>query len=96
LSKIGVKKGQRVAQGEWIGNVGQTGWATGPHLHFEFRVSGQHRDPMLVVRDPAITATARTLPQAQRARFAPLAAQMRRYLAASSRALALADSQVSE
>jgi len=97
LSKIGVKKGQRVTQGAWIGNVGQTGWATGPHLHFEFRISGQHRDPMLVVRDPAITATARTLPEQERARFAPLAAQMRRDLAASSRALELmAQTKISE
>jgi murein DD-endopeptidase MepM/ murein hydrolase activator NlpD len=37
--------GQHVAQGEVIGYVGMTGWATGPHLHYEFRVDGQQRNP---------------------------------------------------
>jgi len=37
--------GQRVAQGEIIGYVGKTGLATGPHLHYEFRVDGQQRNP---------------------------------------------------
>jgi murein DD-endopeptidase MepM/ murein hydrolase activator NlpD len=44
--KKGLKKGSRVAQGEEIGYVGATGLATGPHLHYEFRVNGQHRDPL--------------------------------------------------
>ena len=34
------------AQGDMIGYVGQTGWATGPHLHYEFRVDGEPRDPL--------------------------------------------------
>lgn len=51
LSKIHVRKGQSVAQGEHIGAVGATGWATGPHLHFEFRINGQHQDPMLIARN---------------------------------------------
>ena len=46
LSRIDVRKGQRVEQGERIGAVGSTGWSTGPHLHFEFRVNGQHQDPL--------------------------------------------------
>lgn len=50
LSRINVRKGQSVGQGETIGAVGATGWATGPHLHFEFRVNGQHQDPMLMAR----------------------------------------------
>jgi murein DD-endopeptidase MepM/ murein hydrolase activator NlpD len=43
-----VRRGGRVAQGEVIGYVGQTGWATGPHLHYEFRVGDEQRDPLTV------------------------------------------------
>ena len=50
LSKINVRVGQSVAQGSTIGLVGATGWATGPHLHFEFRVNGVHQDPMTIAR----------------------------------------------
>jgi murein DD-endopeptidase MepM/ murein hydrolase activator NlpD len=48
LSKLLVKRGQNVNQGQTIGLVGATGWATGPHLHFEFRVNGKHQDPLLL------------------------------------------------
>lgn len=44
----GLRKGQRIVQGEVIGQVGMTGLATGPHLHYEFRVNGEHRDPLKV------------------------------------------------
>jgi murein DD-endopeptidase MepM/ murein hydrolase activator NlpD len=50
LSRIDVKKGQRIEQGQRLGAVGSTGWATGPHLHFEFRVAGQHQDPLRVAK----------------------------------------------
>ena len=60
LSKVEVHKGDRVEQGQRVGLVGATGWATGPHLHFEFRVNGQFQDPLTiahaaeaVVVDPA-------------------------------------------
>ncbi len=49
----GLKKGDRVAQGTVIAYVGQTGWATGPHLHYEFRVANEPRDPLKVVMPPA-------------------------------------------
>lgn len=44
----GLKRGQKVAQGDVIAYVGKTGLATGPHLHYEFRVAGVHRDPLSV------------------------------------------------
>jgi murein DD-endopeptidase MepM/ murein hydrolase activator NlpD len=48
----GIKNGQRVAQGTVIGYVGSTGLATGPHLHYEFRVNGEHRNPLTVTMPP--------------------------------------------
>ena len=45
----GIKKGARVRQGEIIGYVGQTGGATGPHLHYEFLIGGVHKDPRTIV-----------------------------------------------
>ena len=44
----GLYSGSRVQQGEVIGYVGKTGLATGPHLHYEFRVNGEHRNPLTV------------------------------------------------
>lgn len=50
LHKRNVKKGQRVKQQQIIGSVGSTGYATGPHLHYEFLVNGVHRNPRTVLR----------------------------------------------
>lgn len=49
----GLRPGKRVLQGETIGHVGQTGWATGPHLHYEFRVHDQNRNPLTMTFQPA-------------------------------------------
>jgi len=44
----GLKNGSRVRQGQTIGYIGSSGLATGPHLHYELRVDGTHRDPLRV------------------------------------------------
>jgi len=48
-----LRRGQQVKQGEVIGYVGATGLATGPHLHYEFRVNGVHRDPLKHMMPPS-------------------------------------------
>ena len=69
----GLAPGREVRQGDVIGEVGMTGWATGPHLHFEFHVDGQHVDPMVAVAQNPV----RVLEGDERARFQALAAQYR-------------------
>lgn len=60
----GIRKGSRVAQGQVVGYVGQSGWATGPHLHYEFRVAGVQKNPLALD-----LPSASTLAGAERARF---------------------------
>lgn len=57
----GLRRGQHVNQDDIIGYVGATGMATGPHLHYEFRVSGVQRDPLRVAMPAAIPITARNM-----------------------------------
>jgi murein DD-endopeptidase MepM/ murein hydrolase activator NlpD len=80
LSRIDVKKGQRVEQGQKIGAVGATGWATGPHLHFEFRVKGQHQDPRVIAR----ASEAITLPASAKAQFQQTVASVKSQLSAAA------------
>jgi murein DD-endopeptidase MepM/ murein hydrolase activator NlpD len=80
LSRIAVKKGQPVGQGQNVGAVGSTGWATGPHLHFEFRVNGVHRDPLTMARQ----SESLPVPVALKAQFDKTAAQVRSQLTAAA------------
>lgn len=63
----GIKNGKRVKQGQLIGYVGMTGLASGPHLHYEFRVNGQHRDPLKVTHLPAAPIDKKYLPAFKKA-----------------------------
>jgi len=76
LSRIDVFQGQRVDQGATIGAVGQTGWATGPHLHFEVKIDGQQQDPVLVAQK----SEAAVLAPAAKAHFGQLALSVRSQL----------------
>mgnify|MGYP002350066391 CR=1 FL=1 len=77
LSRIDVRQGQSVEQGQTVGAVGSTGWATGPHLHFEFRVNGKHEDPLVVMAKNAADAP---IDRRNEAAFKQYSAQMRMQL----------------
>ena len=80
LSKILVRQGQRVNQNDTIGLVGSTGWATGPHLHLEFRVNGKQQDPMTMARQSETVP----VPLAAQAYFRQLASGVKNQLLAAA------------
>jgi hypothetical protein len=80
LSKINVRKGQSIKQGDLVGAVGSTGLATGPHLHFEFRINGQHVDPLTL----ALQGSSEPVPTALRTQFLQTAQFARAQLMAAA------------
>jgi murein DD-endopeptidase MepM/ murein hydrolase activator NlpD len=71
----GMKPGARVSQSDVVGYVGMTGWATGPHLHYEFRVDNVQKNPLTIA-----LPNAQPVPAGQKAAFqvqaAPLADEL--------------------
>jgi murein DD-endopeptidase MepM/ murein hydrolase activator NlpD len=82
----GIHQGARVGQGGVVGYVGTTGWASGPHLHYEFRVNNEHRNPLTIAMPVAEPVPAHRM-AAFRAEAAPLAAQLELLAHASFAAL---------
>lgn len=62
-----IRSGSRVRQGEVVGYVGATGWATGPHLHYEFKIGGMHQNPMRVALPKATPVSPALRPEFDRA-----------------------------
>ena len=76
----GIRKGSRISQGDLLGYVGSTGWATGPHLHFEFRVNNVPKNPLTIALPTALPLDNQSL------------ASFRRRIGEWNSRLALADS----
>jgi murein DD-endopeptidase MepM/ murein hydrolase activator NlpD len=79
LSRIDVLRGQSVEQGARIGAVGATGWATGPHLHFEFKLNGEQQNPVALAK----ASESITISPSARNSFGAVAQSAREQLAAA-------------
>ncbi|MGI9289611.1 MAG: peptidoglycan DD-metalloendopeptidase family protein [Pseudomonadales bacterium] len=87
LSKLFAKRGQSVEKGQIIGHVGATGYATGPHLHYEFLANGVHRNPRTILSK---LPKAKSIASSEMARFKQQIAQLQTQLAQHQRAFDLA------
>jgi murein DD-endopeptidase MepM/ murein hydrolase activator NlpD len=76
MSQVDVRRGQRIEQGARVGTVGATGWATGPHLHFEVKVAGVQQDPTIMAKASETTV----LTAAAKAEFAQIARSVKSQL----------------
>lgn len=90
LHKRFAKKGQRVKQGQIIGQVGSTGFSTGPHLHYEFLVNGVHRNPSTILKK---LPKAKRLKSDFKADFIASITSTQMQLASNSNAFKLASNQ---
>ena len=80
LSRMNVKRGQTIKQGDIVGAVGTTGLSTGPHLHFEFRINGRHVDPLTLAQQ----GSSEPISSAQRTQFNQRAESARAQLMAAA------------
>jgi murein DD-endopeptidase MepM/ murein hydrolase activator NlpD len=85
LNRKKVRTGQAVKQRQIIGTVGATGYATGPHLHYEFLVNGVHRNPRTVSLPKA-----NPIPESEKSRFNRMAMALLEQLAENQNASQLA------
>lgn len=87
LSKLHTRTGQSVEKGQIIGRVGSTGYATGPHLHYEFLVNGVHRNPRTILSK---LPKAQSIANHEMPRFKQQIARLQTQLAEHQRAYDLA------
>ena len=80
LSRMNVKRGQTIKQGDIVGAVGTTGLSIGPHLHFEFRINGRHVDPLTLAQQ----GSSEPISSAQRPQFNQRAESARAQLMAAA------------
>lgn len=82
----GIRSGKKIKQGQVIGYIGSSGMATGPHLHYEFRVNGVHKNP-LTVKLPRVLPIAKTQKTAFELATQPLLQKLALYQNAKTIAL---------